>query len=143
MPTFEIEFDDGRRFPLADETDAEIARAVKAAGLWRPGEYYPDFTMYRDGEETGGGGGSNSGRMESAPPDLSDVLAALAAGKFKPLNKADRDVFAGASDNALIYASDSDEWVFILDFDESGIELQALGASLNSYHLEGLEWRQL
>ena len=48
------------------DTDAELDAAVKRAGLWKKAGSYPGFTIYKDGEEIGGGGGPNSGGMDRA-----------------------------------------------------------------------------
>ncbi len=50
-------------YQVADDSDAELDKAIREAGLWQPGKEYPWFTTYRDGQETGGGGGTNSGVM--------------------------------------------------------------------------------
>lgn len=55
-----------KRYPMKADTDAELDAAVKRAGLWKKNGDYPDFTIYKDGEEIGGGGGSNSGSMDRA-----------------------------------------------------------------------------
>jgi hypothetical protein len=70
MQQFEIEFGNGRRLPLAADTDLEIIAAIRRAGLWKAGVLYPYFRIYENGEETGGGGGIQSGVMR-APRSVS------------------------------------------------------------------------
>ena len=65
---YEVEFRGGRRFSMKADTDVELDDAVKRAGLWKKAGEYPYFTIYKDGEEVGGGGGSNSGAMDSKGP---------------------------------------------------------------------------
>lgn len=55
----------GRRYPLSSESDAAIDAAIRQAGLWKKGSVYPDFTIYKNGEEISGGGGHNSGTMDA------------------------------------------------------------------------------
>ena len=62
-----VEFSGQRkRYPMKADTDAELNAAAKRAGLWKPGQEFPDFMIYKDGEEIGGGGGPNSGTMDRA-----------------------------------------------------------------------------
>lgn len=56
----------GKFYKVNSDDDNEVDAAVKRAGLWRPGKPFPHFTIYKDGEEVGRGGGSNSGMMDSA-----------------------------------------------------------------------------
>ena len=92
---YEVEFRGGRRFSMKADTDVELDDAVKRAGLWKKAGEYPYFTIYKDGEEVGGGGGSNSGAMDSKGPrvrvythrtraarDGVDILGRSAGGSF-------------------------------------------------------------
>lgn len=44
-------------------TDEELDAACKARGLWKPGEVYPEFTIWLSGTDICYGGGSASGIM--------------------------------------------------------------------------------
>ena len=59
----------GKMYPLSAFTDEAMDATVKRAGLWKKGQDYPEFTVYKDGEEHGGGGGGRSGgTMDSTQP---------------------------------------------------------------------------
>jgi hypothetical protein len=61
---YTIKFNGKPKIPLSSHTDAGIDRALKVAGLWKPGKPYPYFTIYNsDGDEVSGGGGLQSGIM--------------------------------------------------------------------------------
>lgn len=71
--------------PLSAHTDEAIDDAVKAAGLWVSGEYYPDFGIYDGDEMIAGGGGPNSGEMS----DQYDRLVYDGARFFAEMCKGD------------------------------------------------------
>ena len=55
---YEIEFSDHIKHPIANDSDAEVERIAIELGKWKREKYHDDFpcfTMYRNGEETGGG----------------------------------------------------------------------------------------
>lgn len=68
----EIEFDKkpGKRYPLNSDSDSEYERTAKQAGMWKGGsEPFPHFTVYRDGQEIGGGGDKSLRKNVRKAPD--------------------------------------------------------------------------
>ena len=97
----------GQFFKVANEDDKHVDAACKKAGLYKKGAEYPGFTIYKDGEEWGGGGGSNSGTMKDAASCPNCVAGKRpngkvcgkcgGTGKANDTSPFDRDTDAGAA----------------------------------------------
>jgi preprotein translocase subunit YajC len=84
----EFEKKPGQFFKITAKTnaqyDAQYDAAVKKAGLYKKGEEYPWFTVYIDGEESGGGGGRNSGEMKDGYAETY-AAARKKTGQVRPI----------------------------------------------------------
>jgi hypothetical protein len=53
---YEVEFDRGGRIKIPNDSDSAVEAVAKRLGLWKGDpQRFPSFTLYRDGQEIGGG----------------------------------------------------------------------------------------
>lgn len=97
-----------------DEDDHTLDELCKARGLWDPGQPYPDFTIWCNGQDIASGGGPNSGMMEVSYPTTEGALERIATTEFRPFTKKDWSAFAGCmTKNPII--GESDWFVIVID----------------------------